>query len=403
MKKISESLAVSEVVINFASQLYPVYNHTMTSLFINMRTFKTTILLLAICLTAAANDGVYYVNGSQLTPISETDISCAKEVLSIDICDDGFARVDVQYVFMNNGAEKTIDMGFEASAPYNDDSEFNPNGGHPHIFDFTVNLNGKTLSYTNSIVRMDSNFETLDPKKWKVDTEADGFQLVNTSTKESVEYAYAYVFKAHFNPGKNTIHHTYRYRMSHGVGRTFEVPYWLLPAKRWANHQIDDFTLRISTPTWKQFLIEDNVFEGAQFRIVAGKGKIRHAPYKDIESHTEIALKNGTVEWHKTNFDPKDNFTINSSDIYCMFTDNYHLGDYYDRSDTYVPTWNPEDTAQEKRILRNLPYANRGYVFKDKGLREYFSNIWWYMPDPSWKQDTSDFTKKEWELVNQGK
>lgn len=43
------------------------------------------------------------------------------------------------------------------------------------------------------------------------------------------------------------IYHTYRYRMSYSIGRTFEVPYWLTPAKRWANHQIDDFTLCIST------------------------------------------------------------------------------------------------------------------------------------------------------------
>lgn len=62
-----------------------------------------------------------------------------------------------------------------------------------------------------------------------------------------------------------------------------------------------------------------------------------------------------------------------------------------------------EYTKEDRRILRNLPYANRGYVFKDKGLQKYFNEIWWYMPDPSWKQDTSDFTKKEWELVNEGK
>lgn len=32
------------------------------------------------------------------------------------------------------------------------------------------------------------------------------------------------------------IYHTYRYRISYSIGHTFEVPYWLTPAKRWANH-----------------------------------------------------------------------------------------------------------------------------------------------------------------------
>ena len=123
----------------------------------------------------------------------------------------------------------------------------------------------------------------------------------------------------------------------------------------------------------------------------------------DYEDHIEIALFNGTVEWHKMNFDPADNFCISSSDTYSFMNDNYKLGEFYDRSDSYSPHLYMEFSKEEKRILRNLPYANRGYVFKDKGLQAYFNKIWWYMPDPSWKQDTSDFTKKEWEFINLGK
>jgi hypothetical protein len=38
-------------------------------------------------------------------------------------------------------------------------------------------------------------------------------------------------------------------------------------------------------------------------------------------------------------------------------------------------------------------------VFRDKRLREYFEGLWWYMPDPDYKDDTSDFTPVDWEYV----
>ena len=52
------------------------------------------------------------------------------------------------------------------------------------------------------------------------------------------------------------------------------------------------------------------------------------------------------------------------------------------------------------RIIRNLPYASRGYVFKDASLRAYFISQWWYMPDASWNGSTDDFLPNEWKLIN---
>ena len=70
------------------------------------------ILFYGLCLLAflpvmpvRANDGVYYTRGSQLVPLTETDISVRKEVLTISIMDNGFARVDVYYEFWNPGKE----------------------------------------------------------------------------------------------------------------------------------------------------------------------------------------------------------------------------------------------------------------------------------------------------------
>ena len=70
-----------------------------------------------VALLANANDGVFYVNGNQIVPLRETDIAVTKEVLTITIGNDEFARVDVQYEFTNRGKAKTIDVGFEAAGP----------------------------------------------------------------------------------------------------------------------------------------------------------------------------------------------------------------------------------------------------------------------------------------------
>jgi hypothetical protein len=99
-----------------------------------------------------ANDGVVFVQGNQLVPLKETDISVAKEVLTISIGDDGYANVDVQYEFMNHGKAKTVEMGFEAEAPYNDEAQMNTEGKHPYIYDFTVTMNDKPLTYKNSVI-----------------------------------------------------------------------------------------------------------------------------------------------------------------------------------------------------------------------------------------------------------
>lgn len=369
----------------------------------------TAMVMWLLVLAAHANDGVYYVSGNQLVPLVETDIAIIKEVLTISLCDDGFARVDVQYVLMNRGQAKTVEMGFEAQGPYNDGTRLNPKGTHPHIFDFTATMNGEKLTYRNAVVKNGgsdlTDFKALDLNVWKPtpDESGDNDVIKNTKTGETTTFSYAYYFTANFKPGQNIVHHTYRYRMSNGVGRTFECPYWLTPATRWANGQIDDFTLRIKAEnTAKHFCIGEDVFKGAEFVVTQGKGKVRHNRYGDYFNCIEIALRNGVAEWHKQNFCPKDEMQITSADAYTAFDEKYPVGTFYDRSETFNPNfvW---DRKVDKRILRNLPYANRGYVFKDKTLQAYFDKLWWYMPDPSWQTSAADFTPSEWKLINENK
>lgn len=383
-----------------------------------------TMLLGLVAMVASANDGVYYVSGSQIVPLKETDVAVTKEVLTITMDNDAFARVDVMYEFTNRGKAKTIDVGFEAQSPYDpgDTSSFNKNGKHPEIFDFTVEMNGERLPIRNYVMRASTdeevtNWVPMDLNVWKPDYEMGmGTDLVNQQTKEMVPYSYAYCFKAAFKEGKNVVHHTYRYRMSSAIYESFSVPYWLLPAMRWANHQIDDFTLRIKVDkTAKQFTINtDDMWNAAQWRVTSGKGKVRKVSASGMrDAYYEFSLRNGTVEWHATNFRPTSNFRIASAENVYFYKDDFKLGSFYDRTSAILAPYDAiEDGKLEnsktngienKRIMRNLPYASRGYVFKDEKLAAYFKSLWWYMPDPSWQQDTSDFTETEWELINKNK
>ena len=389
----------------------------------------TMMALMAMCQSAMANDGVYYVSGSHLIPLQETDISIKKEVLTISLCDDGYASVDVQYEMVNNGAPKTITMGFEAERPYNDEQSFNKDCTHPYITNFSVTMNGQNLPYKNGVVKdedeeAEKDYLPLDLKKWRVPRESDpefeenGADMVhllyNPSTKEYAPYAYVYFFTANFKKGVNTIHHTYRYKMSFGVGRTFEVPYWLTPAMRWANHQIDDFTLRVKADnTTKHFLIDGNCFNPNGFKVTSGKGKVRTVAATEYREETvEVVLRNGIVEWHANNFKTSENMCINSADQ--LYDTPADAVIYYDSGVNYYPfrmdMWTPsqfglsgDESKFISRLCRNLPYAHRGYVFKDPDLTKVFKSQWWYMPDPNFKPTDSTFNAHEWEFINGNK
>ena len=395
--------------------------------------------LVLVASIAQANDAVFFVNGSHLQPLQETDIAVKSEVLTITIKDDGFAYVEVDYQFMNNGEAKDVTMGFEASSPYNaGDDVIQLHGAHPYIKDFSVVMNGKALSYRNGLVfssdedlpeevaqagKGQLGFVPIDLKKWKYDAE-NSERFHNAKTDEYASYSYAYYFDAHFNKGLNTVRHTYTYRMSYGVGKAFDIPYWLLPAMRWANHQIDDFTLRIRTDNCtKHFIIENTPFEGAPFRVTAGKGKTREMTVKDFgDSYkvTEVVLRNGTLEWHRNNFHTDSDMEILSADQLEYLHD---WGDapvpvYHDSGVTYMGwmSWTgdinkyfPGEGSEQKvqqfvaRIQRNLPYAHRGYVFKDAKLRKFFESQWWYMPDPTWEPSASTFSPCEQEMIKSAK
>lgn len=380
-----------------------------------MKKILFSILALASFVLAEANDGVYFTSGNQLVPLAETKIQVKKEILTISLQDDGHAKVDVYYEFLNlESSPKTVLMGFEADPSYNDDYKFYPNGKHPHIFDFTVEMNGVKLPYKNAVCNLDGTrlYSPIDSKRWKLDEEGGTTLVSKTDPSKSINnFAYVYSFNATFNPGINKVHHTYSYSLSYTISNAFQLEYKLSPAARWANKQIDDFTLYICAEnTAKHFLVSKNAFGQSQFVVDKGFGKIRNSELYD-DAQYEVSLRNGTIKMHKTNFKPQGELSITSADAMHTFSGNAKFGYFYDRGSALaLYSWEAVEerksnisNALKARVTKNLPYAHRGHVFKDATLKKYFESLWWYMPDPNYKDDTTGFTKVDWEYVKGGK
>ncbi len=383
---------------------------------------STIALLAAIC--ASANDGVYYTRGNHLVPLNETDISIRKEVLTITLTDNGYAMVDVYYEFWNPATStKRLLMGFEADPPYNDDYKFHPDGVHPNIKHFSVEMNGTPLPYRNAACLADTNrllpvditkkyyvFGNSIVEESKFDVDAD--EPIDFDAAISI--AYVYYFDADFHPGLNRVHHTYSYKLSVIAGIPYHLEYKLSPAGRWAGGKIDDFTLNICAhKTAKHFFVKNDAFAGATFSLVDGAGKMRTSNHYD-EQCTEVSLRNGTITLHINNFKPTEGheLSLTSADIYQVDTDGkYQFGNSYDRSSD-VFLWvvrsesskiEPSEPAKLKRVARNLPYAHRGHIFKDPFLKHYFESLWWYMPDPEYKDSDADFTDVDRAYIQFGK
>ena len=61
---------------------------------------------------------------------------------------------------------------------------------------------------------------------------------------------------------------------------------------------------------------------------------------------------------------------------------------------------NDNYSKEDLKIVRNTIYAQKGYVFKNQELRDYFSQFEWYMPDPNLTMEQIELTEREKILVN---
>jgi len=357
-----------------------------------MRPLFLFLFIALSSLNLIANDGVFYGSGNHLIPIIETKITIQKEILTIKKEGDYFL-VNVYYEMFNPDVAKNLEVGFEAPNPSGDVSSAIPkNGRHPFITDFTAEVNGTILNFDVAIVEdsvyfVNGIYKQVSPDKIREDDES------------YFDYTYVYHFKATFNKGLNKIIHTYKIKASNSVEDEFSFSYILSAAMRWGNKQIDDFTLMIDVGEFKSIYIDQTFFHSESEWNLIGKGKSQNLKtFTYRENVSAFHIQNGSIVFQKKNFKTKGELYFNEVWPY-VYNQAFSQDTFNFKTHKLVfQLTNPFNFAadeQSLKILRNLPYARRGYVFKSKDIQEYFEAMPWYRKDPNYEANLSELTEEE--------
>lgn len=380
---------------------------------------KKIILLFYLFLLgiyAIANDGIFYTSGNQLIPITETEISVQKEILSITRQGDQL-YVHVYYEFFNPGAEKTLLVGFEAMPPGGawaiEEEEYKKLTDHPNIFDFTVKLNGQSLKYQVSHVENQENY--FQNGKFDELSKQRELELGREwEFSEGIPYYFVYHFDATFKKGLNIVEHTYLFDASDYVGTEYCFEYVLTAANRWANHQIDDFTLNLDLGPRCTYDVNESFFKGQGGWTIDGVGRQNEIEKYDIKM-LRFHIQDGMVTYHQKNFHPEGELFVERPFVW---DEEGYFNTYEEEGDCFraiafefkkgytsamkIFYMEDEDTAEcseisddMKKIMRNLPFAYRGYVFKTKMLQDYFESTDWYVANPDYVSDMKDLSEEE--------
>jgi hypothetical protein len=340
-----------------------------------------------------ANDGSYYASGNQLIPIFETDVAIKNEILTLKKIRNQIIEVTVYYEFNNPKDEKEITVGFEAFSPAGDVDGRPKNGLHPYMRDFTVQLNGEMLKYNVAYVT-DSTYAKNGIIKTKKLSEV----MSGIEDEQNVDFYYVYYFKAKFKKGLNIIKHTYNYKLSSSVTEYYSFDYVLTAANRWGNKQIDDFTLVLDMGEFESFNVNKSFFKDKNDWLINGIGKCQDV--KNIKNSQEgkeglgFHIQKGNLIFHKSNFHPKGELFVYAP---ANHEDGLHENSlpfsYFFQDELGEPK-----TELEKKILKNLPFARRGYVFQNAELKSFFEKQDWYIPNPNYEpnEDMLTETEKQW-------
>lgn len=350
---------------------------------------KEFVLILALFFVfvfnaVGANDGVFYARGGTLIPLQETQVRMDKEVLKFFVKDFEYMDVEVNFDFYNPGKSKTVTVGFVTPPASGDVDE---NKKHPRISSFTVNVNGANVPFKVKRMR-ETSFK------------ADDREIYGTD--------YVYYFPVTFKAGLNKIRHTYRFLGGASVETQRDFDYQITTGKRWANKQITDFELQIHLDRGIYYIplsFEENG-EPAEWKII-GRGSFSKpisTPFSDDEKPTMMLaqIQDGYLSLIEKNFKPARDISIGEyswnigwykkmciDEDRCT-TPRESFNNFYEHFSTRPGIWGDEEslktlTAEELQIARNFMFAIRGYDFQSPLLKAFYSQFFWYKPNPELK------------------
>ena len=392
-------LAVTQKLSTFAQTNSNNSSKMISSMKHNLFSFFFVLISLFLTIDVHANDGVFYVDGNELVPLTDTDIRLRKEVLNIRF-EEGRALVEVNYWLENSGSKKSLLVGFEAAPPHgawgNIGLARRVFPEHPHIRRFSVEVGGERLPFkvahvgrVDTVYYAQGRFNEVEARRELND--------YNEDYEPALSFYYVYYFDVCFAEGVTTIRHTYEYDMSDNVSEGLNLPYVLSAAGRWAGGEIEDFTLNIYPEPLTSLFVDETFFSGSEQWTYTGAVRMtqsapRRPYYNSYDDESEVRslvfhVQDGSLSFHQEHFRPQKDkelyiysgLTPWDSDVLTTVQSFYGACrfKFYMQSDSLTPF--------ERRVLRNLPFAYRGYVFKDKELQRVYEQSPWYIPNPEYK------------------
>jgi len=417
---------------------------------------KKIVILLLLTIKVLANDSEYYTSGNQLVPLQSNDVRLDKEVLTITHSKDySFKfKVDVKYQLFNEGEARTTVIGFESVGQVGDAE---PESFFENKYDDKKVLNAEkkaikkeTGNYKNEYV---TNFKVV------ANGQKVTYKTANVEAIEKDKYTSPYVGSLYYFPvklkkGVNTIHQTYHFSGQSSVYFTYEFTYILETAKRWKGGKIKDFTLILDMGDNEEFSLDETFFEGTKNWNVEN-GIVKHFDTSnDITCEMncpaieKFYIYKGNAIFHQKNFIPNSTITLHSFMLvdaspfdfkktslsfsrtkilktaidatsliilkaypYALrgarFKDAF-LSNYYKKQPWYRENlqykkvltkddkqWLSSIEIMKHKILRNLPFARRGYIFKDYHLNDFFETRKWYKENKKYIPKPSDLSDNE--------
>ncbi len=340
------------------------------------------------------NDGAYTTSGGNIYPVTESDIKMLSENLSF-VVKEKTTYVHVEFEFFNPSSKtKSLQVGFQAPTSTGDVTDKQCNT--PQIVGFTAQVNDDLMPYH----LFAAECETCELK----DTSEIYFSQFNNGI-------YVYLFDVEFQPGITVVRHSYSFPASTSVMVEEIYNYILTTGSKWADGTIGDFELTIDMGENSYFYVSDIFGESAKWSVV-GTGKVtdlRVIEFGDSNNRRMVRTVNGHLRIEAQAFNPKSNleFGVLSRSSFSTWGTDKGSSSLAVRRALMFRTLDPMALDEEKltpselRIIRNTIYAQKGYNFKDEGLREYFSKFHWYVPDPNLGQEEIELNSAEKEFIEQ--
>ena len=363
-----------------------------------MESFLKFLIVISFFSTLYANDAEYITSANTIVPLKSKDVRLDKEVLNIKYLKNGYFSVDVVYYLYNEGKSKDTVIGFEAPQPIGEDSLYNRFFYKPYSVE--DKLNAEWLAINNKLFTKAEN-SGIENFKVEVNGKSKNYDIVDVSKlkeqKGSTPYVgYLYYFKTNLKHGLNKIHQQYTCITSGSVDNKYEFEYILATAKEWKGGKIADFTINIQLEKFADVIIYNTFFNNKdEWKWSKGKAITTKSIESISNKKTRFYIQDGKLIFHKKNFIPKSGLNLYSmrvsDDYYGGECDLLPYGDYTNKR--YLDFFKKD--YKSLKILKNLPYARRGYKFKTNYIASFYKKIPWYKEDKNYKADYNKLTQKE--------